>query len=325
MAEFASQQRVNGLNAKLHQGYDPNTEFKELGNLYGSVPYGHAGETHSGVLNEILQAIGNAVSNIFNRDVDSTSTLSLPAGDGVAYNVLQGTTALQPVSLANSDGNAGDGFGNGAGFAFISSNGLGSRGVAGAVANDAAQISISGLSPSNVTGGNPPDDGDPPGGDPDPTDPGPTDPDPTDPDPADPDGDLEAPVITAPPVSGEEDTPAQIALQIVIDADATATIITISGVPLGGHPFGRDQQRRRYMDADAGAVAGPDLYAAASCQRDLYVRYRGNVVGRHRHRGVDRESCPEYCRCRRCARIVGAGGDRGGGCGDRTEHLCCAG
>jgi len=216
MVDYSQQNRVNGLDAKLHLGHDPNAEFKEQGTLFSSVPYGNHHDKHTGVFGEIFQAIAGAVNQIFNNDVNDSNRTTFAAPQSNNVNV-----GLQDIA-------PGAGEANGDNSALLPSGGFGFSIQAEPAFNLQGTL-LAPLDASSVGGGLPgpaPDSGG--GGE----DPQPPIPDPV-PTPVPPIHVLTAPVINAPDAHGQENQQTPVTLQIVLDPDATMNTVFISGVPTG--------------------------------------------------------------------------------------------
>ncbi len=209
------------LDAKLHQGYDPTTEFAEKSNVFSAIRYQDDQPYDESFAEESTEsAQANAQQNDTEsqqRTVDDHATAAAP-DDGITINNTNN------VSNVFQSGSSQDGFADlarGGTDAFIAQG--------SALSNAGA---LSGLSVSNnavdsrITINNNPHGGG--GGRNDPTPGTPTDPtDPTDP--------LQPPVITLPPILHcLEDTSIQ--LNIVLSLPAILGLVAdvvISGLPIG--------------------------------------------------------------------------------------------
>lgn len=218
---------TTSLDAKLHQGYDPNTEFKEQGQLLGSVPF--QGETENrSVWAELVSDISNAVKNMFsnNANYNSDSGIVINEGDNDLSDPA-GRTGMPSPNLGGA-GNAAEqgatfGIAGGVEGSGLANNLPGGSLMAANAFNSSA--GISGPAPSSSSNSPPRDDT----------------PDDTPDDPPSPPEEPEnpviptppsSPVLAAPPASGNEDQPVPLVVTVTSDPDSVTTII-ISNIPPG--------------------------------------------------------------------------------------------
>ncbi len=191
----------DALDARLHQGYDPSSEFKDNSLVYSAVQYGAKPEAPEGYWEKISETLQNLKRGL--SDEDPKNYFLFQDGDGHLAPPVSAPSASRGAAVGD-DGKAAEDFGSS--FVLPAGDAFAGRASGSGASGDGPSISLDGSS-VNIVGGSPPG-----------TTPG---------------SGLLPPVVSASAANGNENQAIPLTISVLSPTAGSTVSILLGNVPMG--------------------------------------------------------------------------------------------